>query len=221
MSTPERFTNATGAPLADNSHIPDSRRGPALLQDMWLIEKLTLNREVIVSPGCEQLGAHGTLTRLTTSRSTQRRRPADPSFPFNRCHQEESKCTERSLRRKALDKLKPTTDIAAETAREISGAFNALLADVFALYLKIKNFLWHMNGPHFRDYHLLLDEQGDQLFGMIDDIAERVRKIGRTTLRSIGHIARASSALRIADADYVTPKDMLSELREDNKACSA
>lgn len=110
-----------------------------------------------------------------------------------------------------------TSDLGAESVRDISGALNALLADVFALYLKTKNFHWHMSGPHFRDYHLLLDEQGDQLFGMTDDIAERVRKIGGTTLRSIGHIARIK---RIADndADYVTPKDMLSELWEDNKA---
>ena len=88
---------------------------------------------------------------------------------------------------------------------------------MFTVYVKTKNFHWHMSGPHFRDYHLLLDEHGDQLFAMIDDIAERVRKIGGTTLRSIGHIARVK---RIADndADYVTPKDMLSELWEDNKA---
>ena len=110
-----------------------------------------------------------------------------------------------------------TSDMTAESVTDIAGALNALLADVFALYLKTKNFHWHMSGPHFRDYHLLLDEQGDQLFGMTDEIAERVRKIGGTTLRSIGHIARIQ---RVADndADYVTPKDMLSELREDNQA---
>jgi starvation-inducible DNA-binding protein len=109
------------------------------------------------------------------------------------------------------------TDIAPESVKEISAGLTALLADVFALYVKTKNFHWHMSGPHFRDYHLLLDDQGDQLFAMTDDIAERVRKIGGTTLRSIGHIARIK---RIADndADYVTPKDMLSELWEDNKA---
>ena len=111
----------------------------------------------------------------------------------------------------------PKTDIAPHFVRDISAALTALLADVFALYIKTKNFHWHMSGPHFRDYHLLLDEQGDQLFAMTDDIAERVRKIGGTTLRSIGQIARIK---RIADndADYVTPKDMLSELWEDNKA---
>ena len=109
------------------------------------------------------------------------------------------------------------TDIATVSVKEISAGLTALLADVFALYVKTKNFHWHMSGPHFRDYHLLLDDQGDQLFAMTDDIAERVRKIGGTTLRSIGHIARIK---RIADndADYVTPKDMLSELWEDNKA---
>jgi len=100
---------------------------------------------------------------------------------------------------------------------DIAGALNALLADIFALYLKTKNFHWHMTGPHFRDYHLLLDEHGDQLFAMTDDIAERVRKIGGTTLRSIGHIARLQ---RISDndAEFVTPDGMLSELREDEKA---
>src|SRR5579863_7120890 len=99
----------------------------------------------------------------------------------------------------------------------ISSVLNALLADVFALYLKTKNFHWHMSGPHFRDYHLLLDEHGDQLFAMTDDIAERVRKIGGTTIRSIGHIARLQ---RVADndADFVTPEDMLAELHEDEKA---
>jgi len=114
-------------------------------------------------------------------------------------------------------RLTPHTDLPAEAVRDISGALNALLADVFALYIKTKNFHWHMSGPHFRDYHLLLDEHGDQLFGMTDDIAERVRKIGGTTIRSIGNIARLK---RVADndADYVTAQDMLSELWDDNKA---
>ncbi len=97
---------------------------------------------------------------------------------------------------------------------------NAILADVFALYMKTKNFHWHMSGPHFRDYHLLLDEHGDQLFAMTDAIAERVRKVGGTTLRSIGHIARVQ---RVSDNDaqYVEPEDMLAELREDNKTLAA
>lgn len=105
-------------------------------------------------------------------------------------------------------------------AKDITGALNALLADVFALYFKTKNFHWHISGPHFRDYHLLLDEQADQIFAISDAIAERVRKIGGVTVRSIGHIARLQ---RIADndADYVDPQDMLAELREDNRALVA
>ena len=101
--------------------------------------------------------------------------------------------------------------------RDLSAALTALLADTFALYLKTKNFHWHVSGPHFRDYHLMLDEQGDQIFAMTDPMAERVRKIGGTTLRSIGHIARLQR-VEDNDADYVTPEDMLAELRDDNKA---
>jgi starvation-inducible DNA-binding protein len=107
------------------------------------------------------------------------------------------------------------TDLSQDATRDISAALSGLLADVFALYLKTKNFHWHMSGAHFRDYHLLLDEHGDQLFAMTDPIAERARKIGGTTLRSIGQIARTQ---RIADndADFVEPQDMLAELRDDN-----
>lgn len=113
--------------------------------------------------------------------------------------------------------LATSTDLHPKATRDISGALNAILADVFALYLKTKNFHWHMSGPHFRDYHLLLDEQGDQIFAMTDPLAERVRKIGGMTLRSIGHISKLQ---RISDndADYVEPLDMLAELREDNKS---
>jgi len=100
---------------------------------------------------------------------------------------------------------------------EIAGALNKLLADVFALYLKTKNFHWHMSGPHFRDYHLLLDDQGDQIFAMTDEIAERVRKIGGLTIRSIGEISRLQRIVD-NDAEYVTGEDMLSELCEDNRA---
>jgi len=107
------------------------------------------------------------------------------------------------------------TDLPAEATRDIGAALRALLADVFALYLKTKNFHWHMSGRHFRDYHLLLDEHGDQLFAMTDDIAERARKIGGTTLRSIGDIAR-HQRIPDNDADYVDPQDMLAELRDDN-----
>jgi len=106
--------------------------------------------------------------------------------------------------------------LGAEATRDLSGALNALLADFFSLYLKTKNFHWHVSGPHFRDYHLLLDEQADQLYATTDPIAERVRKLGGTTLRSIGHVARLQRVLD-NDADYVTPSDMLAELREDNQ----
>jgi starvation-inducible DNA-binding protein len=103
-----------------------------------------------------------------------------------------------------------------EAAHDIGAALNALLADVFALYLKTKNFHWHVSGPHFRDYHLLLDEQADAIFAIGDPIAERARKLGATTLRSIGHIARLQRVLD-NDAEYVSPQDMLAELREDNQ----
>ncbi|WP_428668539.1 Dps family protein [Reyranella sp.] len=100
--------------------------------------------------------------------------------------------------------------------KELSGALTALLADSFALYLKTKNFHWHMSGPHFRDYHLMLDEQADQIFAMTDPIAERARKLGGTTLRSIGHISRVQRLLD-NDADFVEPGTMLAELRDDNR----
>jgi starvation-inducible DNA-binding protein len=107
------------------------------------------------------------------------------------------------------------TDLPENATRDIGAALNGLLADVFALYLKTKNFHWHMSGPHFRDYHLLLDEHGDQIFAMTDPIAERVRKIGGKTLHSIGEISR-TQRLADNDAEFVTPQDMLAELREDN-----
>ena len=113
-----------------------------------------------------------------------------------------------------------TPDLGQRAVDEICAGLKPLLADVFALYLKTKNFHWHMSGPHFRDYHLLLDEHGDQIFAMTDPIAERVRKIGGTTLKSIGHISRLQR-LADNDADYVTPLDMLAELREDNKQLTA
>src|SRR3954453_215310 len=112
------------------------------------------------------------------------------------------------------------SDLGANATRHIAAALNGVLADVFALYMKTKNFHWHMSGPHFRDYHLMLDEQADQLYAMTDPIAERVRKVGGTTLRSIGHIARSQRILD-NDADYVEPSDMLAELREDNKTLVA
>src|SRR4051812_20595797 len=112
--------------------------------------------------------------------------------------------------------LHTPTDLKPTAVQDIAGAMNILLADMFALYLKTKNFHWHISGPHFRDYHLLLDEQGEQIFTTTDAIAERVRKIGGTTLRSIGHIGRLQR-IEDNDAEFVTPMDMLAELREDNK----
>src|ERR1700685_3310734 len=127
-----------------------------------------------------------------------------------------SKSATERLKREQLSPLVTPSDLEKGATKDIAGAMNAILADVFALYLKTKNFHWHMSGPHFRDYHLLLDEHGDQLFAMTDAIAERVRKVGGTTLRSIGHIARMQ---RVADndAEYVEPEDMLAELRDDNQ----
>ena len=116
--------------------------------------------------------------------------------------------------------LQTPTNLTSNATKDLTGALNALAADVFALYLKTKNFHWHVSGPHFRDYHLLLDEQGDQIFAMTDALAERVRKIGGTTLRSIGHIARLQRVLD-NDADFVSPQDMLAELRDDNKQLAA
>jgi starvation-inducible DNA-binding protein len=123
-----------------------------------------------------------------------------------------------AARRKAP--LQVPTDLESNAVRDVSAALNVLLADTFALYVKTKNFHWHVSGPHFRDYHLLFDEQGDQLFAMTDDIAERVRKIGGTTIRSIGQIARLQR-VEDNDADFVDPYDMLAELRDDNKDLTA
>ena len=127
---------------------------------------------------------------------------------------------EGALLRKVEAPLITPTDLSPDATKEIAGAMNAILADVFALYLKTKNFHWHISGPHFRDYHLMLDEHAEQLFAMTDDIAERVRKIGRITLRSIGQISKVQ---RVTDnnAPYVDPLDMIAELREDNKSLAA
>jgi len=109
------------------------------------------------------------------------------------------------------------SDLSDHATQDITAALNVLLADVFALYLKTKNFHWHVSGPHFRDYHLLLDEQADQVFAMTDPIAERVRKIGGTTLRSIGQVARLHR-LADNDAEFVEAEDMLGELGDDNRS---
>ena len=119
-------------------------------------------------------------------------------------------------KKRRMAPLTTPTDLPSNAVRDIAGALNLLAADMFALYVKTKNFHWHVSGPHFRDYHLLLDEQADQIFATIDPITERVRKIGGTTLRSVGHIARLQRIID-NDADFVTPLDMLAELREDSK----
>jgi starvation-inducible DNA-binding protein len=129
-----------------------------------------------------------------------------------------AKTTDLKQRREAP--ILTPTDLGATASKDIAGGMNGILADVFALYLKTKNFHWHMSGPHFRDYHLLLDEQADQLYAMTDPIAERIRKTGGSTLRSIGHIARMQR-IQDNDADYVDPLDMLAELREDNQTLAA
>ena len=116
--------------------------------------------------------------------------------------------------------LDTPTDLSAAATRDVTGALNALLADTFTLYVKTKNFHWHLSGPHFRDYHLMFDEQADQIFAMTDPIAERVRKIGGSTIKSIGHISRLRRILD-NDADYIDPEDMLAELGEDNKTLAA
>ncbi len=124
------------------------------------------------------------------------------------------------LRQRRDAPLTIPTDLTRSATKDIAGAMNAILADVFALYLKTKNFHWHMSGPHFRDYHLLLDEHSDQLFAMTDPIAERIRKLGGLTIKSIGQIARIQRVLD-NDADYVDPADMIAELAEDNQTLAA
>jgi len=116
--------------------------------------------------------------------------------------------------------LETRTDLSHAAVKDVSAAMNTILADVFTLYVKTKNFHWHMSGPHFRDYHLLLDEHADQIFAMTDPIAERVRKLGGITLRSIGEISRIQRVLD-NDAEYVEPLDMLAELAEDNRTLGA
>src|ERR1700693_3596521 len=124
------------------------------------------------------------------------------------------------LRQRRDAPLTTPTDLTRSATKDITGAMNAILADVFALYMKTKNFHWHMSGAHFRDYHLLLDEHGDQIFAMTDPIAERARKIGGASLRSIGGLSRRQRILD-NDAEYVDPKDMLAELRDDNKSLTS
>ncbi len=126
----------------------------------------------------------------------------------------------RELKQRREAPLSTPTDLGAAATKDISAALNGILADVFSLYVKTKNFHWHMSGPHFRDYHLLLDEQADQLFEMTDPVAERVRKLGGITIRSIGQIAR-TQRIPDNDADYVSPPDMLAELGDDNRTLAS
>src|ERR1700761_6088088 len=124
------------------------------------------------------------------------------------------------LKKRRSAPLVTPTDLGAKASKDIAAGMNGILADVVALWMKTKNFHWHMSGPHFRDYHLLLDEQSDQIYAMIDPIAERIRKTGGSTLRSIGHVAR-TQRIKDNDAEYVDPKDMLPELREANQTLAA
>ena len=128
--------------------------------------------------------------------------------------------TNGTTKRREAAQLRTPSYLGAENIKNLSAELNTLLADVFAIYIKTKNFHWHVSGPHFRDYHLLLDEQAEQVFAMTDDIAERARKIGGTTIHSIGEIGRIKRVLD-NDAEYVTPEDMLAELRDDNKDLTA
>ncbi len=123
-------------------------------------------------------------------------------------------------RRKAAPALDTPTDLPDAAVRELSARLNEILADAFALFLKTKNFHWHVSGPHFRDYHLLLDEQSEQILGTTDEIAERVRKIGGTTLRSVGHVSKLQT-IRDNDENFVAAHDMLRELMNDNKHIAA
>ena len=127
-----------------------------------------------------------------------------------------TQASSRELTHRRSAPLATPTDLTATATKDVSASLNAVLADVFAMYLKTKNFHWHMSGPHFRDYHLMLDEQAGELFAMTDPLAERCRKLGGPTLRSIGHISRTQRVLD-NDAEYVEPGDMLAELRDDNR----
>jgi starvation-inducible DNA-binding protein len=158
---------------------------------------------------------------IAPSRSADvRSRRVDPVFDGSNDKEEAmttltAKKTQDLRRRREAPLLTPT-DLKAVATKDIAAAMNGILADVFALYIKTKNFHWHMSGPHFRDYHLLLDEQAEQIFEMTDPIAERVRKLGGLTIRSIGQISRTQRLLD-NDAEYIEPSDMLAELADDNR----
>ena len=128
--------------------------------------------------------------------------------------------TRNEIAKRRESPLRTPSYLDTDNVRNLTAELNGFLADVFAIYIKTKNFHWHVSGPHFRDYHLLLDEHAEQVFAMTDDIAERVRKLGGTTIRSIGHVARLKHVAD-NDAEFVEPQDMLGELREDNQALVA
>jgi starvation-inducible DNA-binding protein len=154
---------------------------------------------------------------LKTKHASNSRRGESPRNAAMAAHQVGT-AHQIAMPRKALpESLDTPTDLSKDAVAALTKSINALLADAFALYLKTKNFHWHMSGPHFRDYHLLLDEHSDQIFATTDPLAERVRKLGGKTLRSIGDIGR-TQRLRDNDADFVSPRDMLLELLRDNKA---
>jgi starvation-inducible DNA-binding protein len=159
-------------------------------------------------------------TAAPGSRTPQSYPDITAALPCSNRHSIEEKTMTQSTSKQVKAPLHTPSGLSQEAVANVSGALNPLLADTFALYLKTKNFHWHMSGPHFRDYHLLLDEQGEQIFAMTDDIAERVRKIGGTTLRSIGHIAKLQR-VRDNDQTFVPPHEMLAELRDDNLALAA
>jgi starvation-inducible DNA-binding protein len=154
------------------------------------------------------------------------RRKLKPEFSFTShfykgiTMSKSEKSSKQKIEKHQAAPLVTPTDLKSAATADISAAMNGILADIFALYLKTKNFHWHMSGPHFRDYHVMLDEQATQIYAMTDPIAERIRKVGGTTLRSIGHIARTQRILD-NDALYVEPSDMLAELCEDNKTMVA
>jgi starvation-inducible DNA-binding protein len=202
---------ANGSQASNDSAAPRIEASqPASAHGDWLLDEAlqeTFPASDPIAPAAD--------ARDRTRRSNEPvRRPHRPDQELSMTRPDSSEATALHARRKVP--LATPTDLKPEAIRDVSAALNAVLADVFALYLKTKNFHWHMSGPHFPDYHLMLDEQSDQLFAMTDPIAERVRKLGGSTLRSIGHIARMQ---RVSDndAEYVEPGDMLAELGEDNK----
>jgi starvation-inducible DNA-binding protein len=181
---------------------------------------LFLRREFLANAAA--LATAAALGRATTAQAGERSFMSKAPNPFvpetglpNQCGSDE-KSLSTSLEDPPMDNLRTPTDLSRAAVTKISDELRKLLADVYAIYLKTKNFHWHMSGPHFRDYHLLLDEQAEQLFSITDEIAERARKIGGTSLHSIGEISRLQR-VKDNDKEFVTPKDMFAELSADNQ----